>query len=98
MVRDNWLVDEQQGRFRCREGGTGPSRSGKVLIIDKAYMFYGGGSKSGGSTTNGFNTSVIDTIVVEVQSVPGEDRCISLLGYEVQMEELFQNVNPGLSR
>lgn len=56
----------------------------------KAYMLYGGGSKSGGSTTNSFNTSVIDTIVAEVQSVPGEDRCVLLLGYEAQMEDMFQ--------
>lgn len=41
---------------------------------------------------------MIDTIVAEVQSVPGDDRCVLLLGYKDQMEEMFQNVNPGLSR
>ena len=45
-----------------------------------------------------YKTAVIDTIVAEVQSVPGEDRCVLLLGYEDQILEMFQNVNPGLSR
>lgn len=30
--------------------------------------------------------------------MPGEDRCVLLLGYEPQMVEMFQNVNPGLTR
>lgn len=37
-----------------------------------------------------YKTSVIDTIVAEIQSVPGEDRCVLLLGYKEQMEEMFQ--------
>jgi hypothetical protein len=41
---------------------------------------------------------VIDTIVAEVQSTPGEDRCVLLLGYRDQMEEMLKNSNPGLSR
>lgn len=45
-----------------------------------------------------FKTAVIDTIVAEIQSVPGEDRCVLLLGYEDQMIKMFQNVNPGLTR
>lgn len=69
---------------------------GKVLIIDEAYMLYSGGSEKGGSDV--FKTAVIDTIVAEVQSVPGDDRCVLLLGYEPQMVEMFQNVNPGLTR
>ncbi|KAF8578762.1 P-loop containing nucleoside triphosphate hydrolase protein [Ramaria rubella] len=69
---------------------------GKVLIIDEAYMLYGGsGSKS---APDPYKTAVIDTIVAEVQSVPGEDRCVLLLGYKHQIEEMFQNVNPGLAR
>lgn len=75
---------------------------GKVLIIDEAYMLYAGsgsGSGSGGgSGADIFKVAVIDTIVAEVQSVPGEDRCVLLLGYEPQMVEMFQNVNPGLTR
>jgi AAA lid domain len=70
---------------------------GKVLIIDEAYMLAG---SAGGSTTgaDSFKTAVIDTIVAEVQSTPGEDRCVLLLGYKDEMERMFQNVNPGLSR
>ncbi|KDR65734.1 hypothetical protein GALMADRAFT_106825 [Galerina marginata CBS 339.88] len=72
---------------------------GKVLIIDEAYMLYGGGTGNDhGYGSNQFKTSVIDTIVAEVQNVPGEDRCVLLLGYKNQMLEMFQNVNPGLSR
>lgn len=41
---------------------------------------------------------VIDTLVAEVQSTLGEDRCVLLLGYEDQMIDMFQNVNPGLTR
>ncbi|KAF4831782.1 NFX1-type zinc finger-containing protein 1 [Colletotrichum siamense] len=71
---------------------------GKVLVIDEAYGLYGGGGASGGNTSDPYKTAVVDTIVAEIQSVPGEDRCVLLLGYRDQMEEMFQNVNPGLSR
>ncbi|KAH7925247.1 P-loop containing nucleoside triphosphate hydrolase protein [Leucogyrophana mollusca] len=80
------------------------STAGKVLVIDEAswrigedsgaYMLYGGSAGS----QDPFKTTVIDTIVAEIQSVPGEDRCVLLLGYKAQMEEMFQNVNPGLAR
>lgn len=49
-----------------------------------------GGRNSHSSHTDSFKTAVIDTIVAEVQNVPGEDRCILLLGYETQMREMFQ--------
>lgn len=65
---------------------------GKVLVIDEAYGLYGGPSN------DPYKTAVIDTIVAEVQSVPGDDRCVLLLGYKDQMEEMFQNCNPGLAR
>ncbi|KAE8414807.1 P-loop containing nucleoside triphosphate hydrolase protein [Aspergillus pseudocaelatus] len=75
------------------------STVGKVLVIDEAYGLFGGGTKDKtGSQTNQFKTAVIDTIVAEVQSTPGDDRCVLLLGYKDQMEEMFQNVNPGLTR
>ncbi|KAL4068441.1 P-loop containing nucleoside triphosphate hydrolase protein [Scleroderma yunnanense] len=70
------------------------STVGKVLVIDEAYMLYGGKN----SHADSFKTTVIDTIVAEIQSVPGEDRCVLLLGYKEQMVEMFQNVNPGLAR
>ena len=45
-------------------------------------------SKNSGNQDS-FKTTVIDTIVAEIQSVPGEDRCVLLLGYKEQMEEMF---------
>ena len=70
---------------------------GKVLIIDEAYMLYSGTGGTG-NQSDSYKTAVIDTIVAEVQSVPGEDRCVLLLGYKEQIVTMFQNVNPGLSR
>lgn len=67
---------------------------GKVLVIDEAYGLYGGQN----SAADAYKSAVIDTIVAEVQSVPGDDRCVLLLGYKDQMTTMFQNVNPGLSR
>jgi hypothetical protein len=65
---------------------------GKVLVIDEAYGLYGG------SNGDPFRTAVIDTIVAEVQSTAGDDRCVLLLGYRESMEEMMQHVNPGLAR
>ncbi|RXW16620.1 hypothetical protein EST38_g9235 [Candolleomyces aberdarensis] len=64
----------------------------------QAYMLYGGGGDDSKNQNNQFKTSVIDTIVAEVQNVPGDDRCVLLLGYEKQMTAMFNNVNPGLAR
>lgn len=47
---------------------------------------------------NKFKSGIIDTIVSMVQGVPGEDRCIILIGYKNEIRTMFQNVNPGLSR
>ncbi|KAF8454733.1 P-loop containing nucleoside triphosphate hydrolase protein [Terfezia claveryi] len=74
---------------------------GKVLIIDEAYMLYSGSGSSNdksGGNSDMYRTAVIDTLVAEVQNVPGEDRCVLLLGYEDQMRDMFQNVNPGFAR
>ncbi|KAJ5055777.1 P-loop containing nucleoside triphosphate hydrolase protein [Bipolaris maydis] len=68
------------------------STVGKVLIIDEAYMLAGGGKP------DIFKIAVIDTIVAEVQSTAGENRCVLLLGYKDQMEDMFRDVNPGLAR
>lgn len=68
---------------------------GKVLVIDEAYMLDAGDP---GKDQDKFKTGVIDTLVSMVQGVPGEDRCIILVGYEDKMKAMFRNVNPGLSR
>ena len=51
-------------------------------------MLYGG--SKGSTDGDSYKTAVIDTIVAEVQSVPGEDRCVLLLGYKDPMENMFQ--------
>lgn len=71
------------------------STTGKVLVIDEAYGLDCGSNKG---AADPYKTAVVDTIVAEVQSTPGEDRCVLLLGYKEQMEAMFENVNPGLSR
>ncbi|EKM60623.1 uncharacterized protein PHACADRAFT_133236 [Phanerochaete carnosa HHB-10118-sp] len=72
--------------------------AGKVLVIDEAYSLYGSGGAGRGKQSDPYRTAVIDTIVADVQSTPGEDRCVLMCGYEERMREMFQNVNPGLSR
>lgn len=53
-------------------------------------MLYGGTGAGSTGNSDSFKTAVIDTIVAEVQSTPGEDRCVLLLGYKHQIEEMFQ--------
>ncbi|KAF1353179.1 hypothetical protein BDV97DRAFT_387680 [Delphinella strobiligena] len=45
-----------------------------------------------------YKATIVDTIVAETQSAPGEGRCVLLRNYDYQMEEMFQNTNPGLAR
>ncbi|CAG8942428.1 unnamed protein product [Penicillium salamii] len=72
---------------------------GKVLVIDEAYgLFAGGTSNDTGARSDPYRAAVVDTIVAEVQSTPGDDRCVLLLGYKDQMQQMFQSVNPGLTR
>jgi hypothetical protein len=70
---------------------------GKVLVIDEAYML---SPERKGSSNVGdpYKTAVIDTMVAEIQSTPGEDRCVLLLGYREEMAEMLRNANPGLAR
>nr|XP_018911146.1 PREDICTED: uncharacterized protein LOC109039891 [Bemisia tabaci]XP_018911147.1 PREDICTED: uncharacterized protein LOC109039891 [Bemisia tabaci] len=73
--------------------------TGKVLLIDEAYGLSpvtGNIGSSGGGDI--YKTAVIDTIVAEVQSTPGEDRCVLLLGYTDLMKDMLKNANPGLKR
>ncbi|KAK4152576.1 helicase required for RNAi-mediated heterochromatin assembly 1 [Chaetomidium leptoderma] len=91
------FVGAHLGQSEQQTKGILAATVGKVLVIDEAYGLYGGGG-SQGAISDPYKTAVIDTIVAEVQSVPGDDRCVLLLGYKDQMENMFQNVNPGLSR
>lgn len=74
------------------------STRGKVLVIDEAYMLSSSTGIDGAGTSDPFRTAVVDTIVANVHNVPGDDRCILLLGYQDQMEKLFRVSNEGLSR
>ncbi|KAI1204096.1 ATPases of the AAA+ class [Annulohypoxylon truncatum] len=68
---------------------------GKVLVIDEAYMLGNSGHREEVDT---YRAGVIDTLVGEVQGADNEDRCVLLLGYREQMQEMFRNTNPGLAR
>jgi hypothetical protein len=59
---------------------------------------YTGFSDGTGNESDCYRQAMIDTIVAEVQSVPGEDRVVLLLGYCYKMQEMLQNTNPGLGR
>ena len=65
---------------------------GCVLVIDEAYALHAKGG------TDPYKTGVVDTLVEKVQNAPGEDRCVFLLGYREQMEEMLRDANPGLAR
>ncbi|KAL4944390.1 hypothetical protein BDV06DRAFT_233392 [Aspergillus oleicola] len=93
------FVGAALGQSEQNTKGILASTVGKVLVIDEAYGLFGGGSRnSGAAQADPYKTAVVDTIVAEVQSNPGDGRCVLLLGYQDQMTEMFQNVNPGLSR
>lgn len=69
---------------------------GNVLVIDEAYGL--DPSKGLNSSKDIYREAVIDTIVEQVQNVPGEDRAVLLLGYRDKMESMMRNCNPGLKR
>ncbi|EJP66590.1 cbbX-like protein [Beauveria bassiana ARSEF 2860] len=71
------------------------STVGKVLVIDEAYGLCDGGASQGGSSSNPFKSAVVDAIVATVHSTVGDDRCVLLLGYRDQMEEMLQNSELG---
>ncbi|KAI0852336.1 P-loop containing nucleoside triphosphate hydrolase protein [Daldinia vernicosa] len=70
------------------------STLGKVLIIDEACMLDPGDPAG---TQESFKTAILDTLVAEIQGVPGDDRCVILLGYEDKINRMFQNANEGLT-
>lgn len=93
------FVGAAMGESEKNTKGILAATAGKVLVIDEAYGLFGGGTSDGtGPQSDPYRTAVVDTIVAEVQSTPGEDRCVLLLGYKDQMQQMFQHVNPGLSR
>jgi SpoVK/Ycf46/Vps4 family AAA+-type ATPase len=69
---------------------------GNVLVIDEAYALCTNSELNGWSDPYG--TAVINTLVEQIQARPGDDRAVVMLGYRKEMEQMFRNVNPGLSR
>lgn len=84
-----WSEDRTKQALEDARGG--------ILIIDDAHMLDPGKQSSGDKDGN-FRGAVLDTLVAEMSSEPGEDRCVILCGYEDPMKEMFQNGNPGLGR
>ncbi|KAH8814469.1 P-loop containing nucleoside triphosphate hydrolase protein [Flagelloscypha sp. PMI_526] len=91
------FIGSALGQSEEKTRGILESTKGKVLIIDEAYMLYQA-SGSGSNNADPYRAAVVDTLVAEVQNVPGDDRCVLLAGYKSEMEQMFQNVNPGLAR
>jgi len=69
---------------------------GCVLVIDEAYSLYSGSNI--GKNNDPYKTAVVDTLVEQISAKPGDDCCVVMLGYQEEMEKMFKNVNPGLSR
>lgn len=74
------------------------SAVGCVLVIDEPYGLHSGGGVAGGGAGDPYRSAVVDTIVAEVQGVPGADICVLLLGYEEEMRTFLRDGNPGLQR
>lgn len=71
---------------------------GCVLVIDEAYSLAAAGGVGSGRGVDPYRAAVVDTLVEQVQNVPGEDRCVLLLGYREEMEAFLKSANQGLSR
>lgn len=69
---------------------------GNVLLIDEAYMLDAERNRS--STVCPYRQEVLDTLVGEVQNVPGEDLCVIMCGYEKEMRDFLREANPGIAR
>jgi ATPase family associated with various cellular activities (AAA) len=64
--------------------------SGKVLVIDEAYVL--------GSPNSPYGKEALDTLVERVQGSPGEDFAVIMCGYEDEMKTMLRDCNPGLKR
>ena len=73
---------------------------GCVLMIDEAYGLNPASGSSSSSSEDPYRKSAVDTLVEGVQNVPGEDRCVLMLGYREEMERFFNGpaTNAGLKR
>eukprot|EP00047_Mylnosiga_fluctuans_P001162 m.215795 g.215795 ORF g.215795 m.215795 type:complete len:526 (+) comp10150_c0_seq6:2233-3810(+) len=74
------------------------SARGCVLLIDEAYLLAGGSGQPGAAGNDPYKASVVDTLVEQIQSKPGDDIAVILAGYKKEIEHMFTTVNPGLAR
>jgi SpoVK/Ycf46/Vps4 family AAA+-type ATPase len=91
------LIGQYIGDSEANTKAALSAAQGNVLLIDEAYMMYTEGEGTG-NESDSYRQAIIDTLVAEVQSVPGEDRCVLLLGYTDEMHRMIQKGNPGLAR
>lgn len=70
---------------------------GKVLIIDDmSQLCPQHSAKKSTSIVDRALHDIIDTIVARTSSEPGQNRCIILMGYKDEIQDMFDKVNPGL--
>ncbi|KAK3393966.1 P-loop containing nucleoside triphosphate hydrolase protein, partial [Podospora didyma] len=99
MTTPGDYIGQYIGESEAKTSAILDSTVGKILIIDDAHMFFGGSRPGSGSHSSDiFRLGCIDTLISRIHNKPGDDRCVILLGYTAQMEEMFQKVNPGLRR
>ncbi|KAJ6082498.1 P-loop containing nucleoside triphosphate hydrolase protein [Penicillium canescens] len=66
---------------------------GKVLIIDDAHGLWGGSK----SDTDRWHRTAIDAIIARVSSSGSANVMVLLVGYEDEIQNMFDQVSPGLS-
>lgn len=75
---------------------------GSVLLIDEAYNLYkppgGGAGGVGGGNSNAFGAAVLDTLTELIPGNAPADFAVVMIGYRKEMDEMFDNCNPGLAR
>ena len=93
------FVGSALGQSEERTRAVIESAAGSVLVIDEAYGLNPAfGSSTSGGSQDPYKVAVIDTIVEQVQGLPGADQAVILLGYRKEMEMMMAAANPGLSR
>ncbi|KAE8150617.1 P-loop containing nucleoside triphosphate hydrolase protein [Aspergillus avenaceus] len=91
------FLGQQMGESETKAKQILDATHGKVLIIDDAHMLF----QSTGDNIMALDTyhrAIIDTLVANIHNQPSDNRCVILIGYPDEMEELFRQSNPGLRR
>lgn len=88
------FVGDARGKSETTTRSILEQASGSVLVIDEAYGLF----SETGNGNEPYREAVINTLVEQIQGVPGEDRAVVLLGYKEEMERMLAKCNPGLAR